>query len=364
MLKPLLDKVIKPGVSDIHLKANEPPLIRHFGQLNPIGNTSLKTEEIQALIKSILTDAQLLELKDKGGVDCALQLEGAGRLRLNIYRQQGSYAIAIRLIPSDSQSFKDLHLPEKSLENVCRSNRGLIIISGVTGAGKTTTLNSMINYMNENFTYNIITVEDPIEYTHPRKKSSISQREVGRDVPSMSDGVGNVLRQDPDVIVLGEMRTQETFRAAIEGASSGHLVLATVHSSDTMDAVDRIVNSFDSQQQTYLRLQLTNALRAIISQRLVREKYGKGRFPATEILFATLQIKNLLAKGQISEARGLIEQGSAYGMHSFDQDLLRMVEDGSISPQEALSNASKPNDLRIKLQGQNGGGTAALEIMK
>jgi twitching motility protein PilT len=212
--------------------------------------------------------------------------------------------------------------------------------------------------MNDNFPYNIISLEDPVEFTHKRKKASISQREVGRDVESFSEGLKHVFRQDPDVIVIGEMRNVDTFRAAIEGAASGHLVLSTIHSSDTLDAVDRIVNAFDFQEQPYVRQQLTNVIKVIISQRLVPEKNNKGCVPATEILFGTLQLKKLLSGGNSAEAKFLIEKGGAYGMHTFDQDLLRMVEAGLISGQEALNNSSNPNDLRIKLQGQ---GDSSLE---
>lgn len=361
MLKPLLSKILKPGLSDIHLKSSEPPLIRRFGELERVGTTPLKPEEIDSLIQSVLNDKQREALRLYGDLDCAFSVEGVGRLRMNVYRQKGTFAVAIRIIPFEPKSFEELHLPKETMETLCRSNRGLVIVSGVTGAGKTTTLNAMINYMNENYTYNIVTIEDPIEYVHTSKKCSISQREVGKDVKSFSDGLRYVLRQDPDVIVLGEMRSIETFQAAIEGAASGHLVLATLHSSDTLDAIDRIVNSFDVQHQPYIRVQLTNALRAIFSQRLVSEKYGKDYFPATEVLFGTLQVKNLLIAGKTAEARAQVEQENPYGMHSFDQDLLRMVEEGLISPQEAFDNASKPNDVRIKLQGQTSG---TIEIFK
>lgn len=361
MLKPLIDKIFKPGVSDIHLKAHEPPLVRHLGTLQPMGNGVLKPEDIEALTKKLLNARQLKELEESGDIDIGTHVEGAGRLRINIYRQRGNYAMAIRIIPKEIKSFEELHLNKETMEKLCRAKRGLILFSGVTGAGKTTTLSSMIHYMNQNFSYNIITIEDPIEFVHKSQKCSISQREVGNDVETFSRGLKYVLRQDPDVIVLGEMRTRETFQAAIEGAAAGHLVLATIHSSDTLDAVDRIVNAFDAQHQPYLRLQLTNSLRAIISQRLVQEKYGKDCYPASEVLFATLQIKKLLASGNLTETKTLIVKGHAYGMHTFDQDLLRLVDEGLISPQEAMDNASNPNDLRIKIQGQTEGN---LEIIK
>ncbi len=355
MLKSILEKVLKPGVSDLHLKANEPPLIRSMGQLVAMGTTALKSEEIDGILSASLTDAQKNQLKEKSGIDFAISMEGVGRLRVNVYRQRGTHAIAIRVIPGESKSFEALSLPKETLEKLCRSHRGLILISGVTGAGKTTTLNSIINHMNENYSYNIITIEDPIEFSHTRKKASISQREIGRDIESAREGLSHILRQDPDVIVIGEMSSEDTFRAAIEAAGSGHLVLGTVHSNDTLDAVDRIVNTFEFQEQPYTRLQLTNALTAIISQRLVPDKTGRTCFPATEIMLGSSQMKKLLLANSANEVKFLIEKSGAYGMHTFDQDLLRMFEAGIISPQDALNSASNPNDLRLKMQGSPGG---------
>lgn len=361
VLKPLLEKVIHQGVSDIHLKTNEPPMVRYIGQLTPIGTNILKQDDIENILASMLTKEQKEQFEKQCNLDFAYTVEGIGRLRVNAYKQRDGLALAIRVIPPEAKTFDELHLPKETFEKLSRTSRGLILISGVTGAGKTTTLNSIINYMNENFSYNIITLEDPVEFTHKRKKSSVSQREVGRDVPSFSEGLKYVFRQDPDVIVIGEIRNVDTFQAAIEGAASGHLVLTTIHSSDTLDAIDRIVNAFDFQQQAYVRLQLTNVIKVIISQRLIPEKNNKGCLPATEILFGTLQLKKLLAGGNTTEAKFLIEKGGAYGMHTFDQELLRMVEAGLIGPQEALNNSSNPNDLRIKLQGQAG---SNLEEMK
>jgi twitching motility protein PilT len=361
MLKQLLDKVVKPGVSDLHLKANEPPLIRHLGQLIPVGTNALRTEDVESLVNGMLDAKQLERLNSRGDLDFSYAIEGIGRLRVNVYRQRGSYAIAIRIIPLEARTFEELHLPADTFEKLCQTSRGLILISGVTGAGKTTTLNAMIDYMNTNFSYNIITLEDPIEYSHVRKKSSISQREIGRDVTTYAEALEFMFRQDPDVIVLGEIRTVDTYKAAIEGAASGHLVMATVHSSDALDALDRIVNAFDFQQQPYVRVQLMNALKAVVSQRLIPERQGKGCLPATEILFGTLQLKKLLLTNSTTEAKFLMEKGSAYGMHTFDQDLQRMVEEQAISPGEALNYASNPNDLRIKLQNLGGAG---LEVSK
>lgn len=360
-LKPFLEKILKQGVSDIHLKTNEPPMVRYIGQLTPISSNPLNKEDIESILKGMLVEKQLKELESQGDLDFAYSYEGLGRLRVNVYRHSGGLAMAIRVIPPEAKSFEELHLPKETFEKLSRTSRGLLLISGVTGAGKTTTLNAILNYMNENFSYNIITLEDPVEFTHKRKKSSISQREVGRDVDSFAEGLKHVFRQDPDVIAIGEIRTVDTFRAAIEGAASGHLVLTTIHSSDTMDALDRIVNAFESQEQTYLRLQLTNVIRAIISQRLIPLKDNKGCLPATEIMFGTLQLKKLLVSGNSQEARFLIEKGGAYGMHTFDQDLLRMLEAGLISGQEALNNSSNPNDLRIKMQGL---GTSVIEENK
>lgn len=355
MLKPLIEKIAKPGVSDLHLKANEPPLIRVLGQLVPVGSNSLKAEDIDAIVSSILTEQQMTLLNQKCGVDLSIPMENIGRLRINVYRQRNTCALAIRIVSGEAKSFEQLSLPKDTLERLCRSRRGLFLISGVTGAGKTTTLNALINHMNENYTYNIVTLEDPIEFSHARKTSSIAQREVGRDIESFTEGMAHILRQDPDVIVIGELVTTETFRAAIEAAASGHLVMGTVHSADTLDAIDRIVNTFDFQEQPYVRLQLTNVLTAVVSQRLVPDKNGRTVYPATEIMLGSSQMKKLVLTNSANEVRFLLEKSGAYGMHTFDQDLLRMFEEGLINPQEALNYASNPNDLRLRMQGAPGG---------
>jgi twitching motility protein PilT len=351
MLKPLLEKVLKPGVSDLHLKAFEPPLIRHIGQLIPIGTTPLRPEDIETMVSSMLTEHQQSLFANTGSIDFSYPVEGVGRLRINVYRQKSTLAVAVRIIPGEPKTFDELNLPKDIMEKVARTTRGLVLISGVTGAGKTTTLNAVINFMNENFSYNIITVEDPIELIHHRKKSSISQREVGRDVESLSDGMRNILRQDPDVIVIGEMRSENDFKAAIECAGSGHLVLATIHSSDCTDAIDRIVNAFDFQEQSYVRSQLCNVIKSVVSQRLVPGKKDPRPYPATETLTGTLQIKKLLASNSVAEVRFQLEKGSAFGMHSFDQDLYRMVQEGLITQEMALGQATNTNDFRLKLQG-------------
>jgi twitching motility protein PilT len=351
MLKPLLDKVVKPGVSDLHLKAYEPPMVRLIGQMVPVGNTPLRPEDIEAMVASMMTEHQRNQFANTGSLDFSYPVEGMGRLRINVYRQKGTIAASIRIISGEAKTFEQLHLPKDIMERTCRTNRGLILISGVTGAGKTTTLNAMVNYMNENFTYNIITIEDPIEFLHQRKKSSVSQREVGRDVESLSDGMKSILRQDPDVIVIGEMRNENDFKAAIDCAGSGHLVLATLHSSDCTDAIDRIVNAFDFQEQTYVRTQLCNVIKSVVSIRLVPTKKDGRPYPATETLNGTLQIRKLLSTNSVTEVRFQLEKGGAFGMHTFDQDLIRMVEEGLISQEAALNAATNNNDMRLKLQG-------------
>lgn len=356
MLKTLLEKVVKPGVSDLHLKAFEPPLIRHIGQLIPVGNTPLRPEDIETMVASMLTEHQQSVFANSGSIDFSYPVEGIGRLRINVYRQKGTLAVAVRIISGEPKTFEQLHLPKDLMERIARTARGLIVITGVTGAGKTTTLNAMINYMNEKFSYNIVTIEDPIEFIHSRKKCSVSQREVGRDVESLADGMKHILRQDPDVIVIGEMRTKAEFRAAIDAAGSGHLVMGTLHSSDSTDAIDRIVNAFDFQEQPYVRTQLVNVIKSVVSQRLVPGLKDARPYPATETLTGTLQIKKLLATNSLTELRYQLEKGSAFGMHTFDQDLLRMVEEGLISQENALTHATNSNDLRLKLAGHTAPG--------
>lgn len=332
-----------------------------MGQLSAVSSQNMKAQELDSVVKELLTEEQQTQVSLKDDLDFSYVMEGVGRLRINVYRQQNSWALVFRPIPSEPKSFEELHLPKETFEKISQTTRGLILISGVTGAGKTTTMNAILNFINQTQAQNIITLEDPVEFIHKRVKSSFSQREIGRDVKSLKEGVLSALRQDPDIIAIGELRDPAAFNPMLQAASSGHLVIATVHSSDTFDALDRIVSTYALTEQAQVRAELINVLKVSISQRLVHDKSGKAILPATEIMFGTLQMKKLMAAGSNMEAKFLLEKGTAFGMHTFDQDLQRMVEQGLITSQEALNNASNAGDLRLKLQGQAGSG---MEVAK
>jgi twitching motility protein PilT len=249
------------------------------------------------------------------------------------------------------KSFEELNLPVEALKKLSSESRGLILVAGVTGAGKTTTMNAMLDYINENFCHNIVTVEDPVEYYHKDKKSSISQREVGLDTKSYAKALKYALRQDPDVVVIGEMRDFEAVSSAITAAETGHLVLSTIHTMDASQTIDRIIDSYPPHQQASVRSQLANIIKGIVAQRLVTTKDGQGRLPATEILLGTSMVKKLIAEGKLGEVYKTIEQGSYYGMHTFDNDLVEMYKKGLITVEEALDKATNPDDMTLNLKG-------------
>lgn len=353
--KRLIELMIRDGISDILFKPGSCPLIRVNGQLVQTNLEPLTAAQTEEICKSLLSPQQFQEFSVKHEMDLACTVDGVSRFRANLYRQKGTVAVALRTIPLKLKSFEELHLPVQTLKKLVAQGRGLILFAGVTGAGKTTTMNAILNYLNANFTYNIITVEDPIEYIHTDIKSSISQREVGADTGSFKEALKNVLRQSPDVIVIGEMRDMETMAAAISAAESGHLVLSTIHTLDAVHAVSRIVDSFPLHEQTSVRQQVAQVVSGIIAQRLVRSVDGNHRYPATEILIGTTFMKKLLTEGRIDEAFRLMGQDTYYGMHTFDQDLEHLHTQNLISTQEALNHATNLEDLALKLRGVDRG---------
>lgn len=347
--------MIRDGISDILFKPGSCPLIRVNGQLVQTNLEPLTATQTEEITKSLLTPQQFKEFSEKNELDIACTVDGLSRFRANIYRQKGTIAVALRTIPLKIKNFEDLHLPNQTLKKLVSQGRGLILFAGVTGAGKTTTMNAVINYLNSNFTYNIITIEDPIEYLHSDIKSSISQREVGSDTSSFQEALRHVLRQSPDVIAIGEMRDQETMSAALQAAESGHLVLSTIHTIDAVRAVGRIVDIFPPHEQASIRQQVANVITGVVAQRLPRSIDGKSRYPATEILIGTTFMKRLLAEARTEEVSRMMGQDTYYGMHTFDQDLEHLHTQNLISTQEALNHASNLEDLALKLRGVDRG---------
>lgn len=359
--KRLIELMLRDGISDILFKAGSCPLIRVNGQLVQTNLEPLTPQQTEEICRSLLSPQQMSEFQGRHEMDISCTVDGVSRFRVNLYHQKGTIAVALRTIPLKIQSFEDLHLPTQTLKKLVAQGRGLILFAGVTGAGKTTTMNSVIHYLNSNFTYNIITIEDPIEYIHTDIKSSISQREVGHDTGSFKEALKNVLRQSPDVIAIGEMRDLETISAAISAAESGHLVISTIHTIDAAHALNRIVDAFPPHEQNSIKQQVANVINGIVAQRLVRSTDNSHRYPATEILIGTTFTKRLLTEGRTEELFRLMTQDTYYGMHSFDQDLENLHAQNLISTQEALNHATNLEDLALKLRGVDRGVWAGKE---
>ncbi len=352
-LEKILEIAVREKASDVHLKTGLPPILRVFGKLVPLKNAErIGSEDLGKLALSLMNEMQKDLFKIDHQVDMAHSISGLGRFRLNVFKQRGSINIVIRIIPVIIHSFEELYLPEV-LQKISGEMRGLILVTGITGSGKTTTQASIIDHINMHRTSHIITIEDPIEYLHKDKKSIICQREIGIDTVSFSDALRSSLRQDPDVILVGEMRDQETVQIALSAAETGHLVLSTLHTIDATEAINRIIASFPAHQHQQVRNQLAAVLKAVISQRLIPKKDGSGMVPATEILVSTARMREcILDKDRISEIPEVISVGhTTYGMQSFDQSLLGHLSNGLISYEEALRQSSNPSDFELKVKG-------------
>ncbi len=352
-LQQILSSMVEKKASDVHMKAGAPPLFRIDGDLTPQGETPLSPQEL-AEVASYLMDEkqQRIFFEEHREVDLAYAVEGLARFRTNAMWQRGLPEIIMRQIPQNIPRIEDINMPTAVLKQIAMEQRGLILVTGITGSGKSTTLAALINEMNLNRAAHIVTVEDPIEFVHKDKKSSVTQREVGLDTESFRSALKYVLRQDPDIILIGEMRDVETVSAAISAAETGHLVLSTLHTMDTVQTMERILDFFPPAQQNQIRIQLSNTIRAVISQRLVSKADGVGVVPAAEIMIATPTIKSLIAEGKISHIRGFIAEGqSQYGMQTFDQSLIQLVRGGFITKESAMEQATSPSEIDLGLKG-------------
>jgi twitching motility protein PilT len=352
-LDEILSVAIKVGASDIHIKPGKPAIYRLDDKLISLKNaTALTFQEVNEMLYGILTQKQKEEFNNKMDLDFAYSVPGVGRFRVNLYKQRGSICAVMRAIPFTIKTIRELNLPS-ILEKIACERRGLILVTGTTGSGKSTTLASLIDYMNNNFTYNIITIEDPIEFLYRDNKSIINQREVGFDTLSFSNALRAALRQDPDVIFVGEMRDMETIEIALTAAETGHLVLSTLHTLDATETVNRIIGIFPPHQQQQIRYQLASTLRAVISQRLVQKIDGRGRVPAVEIMIATNRIREYIEDPEKTKLiRQAIAEGNAvYGMQTFDQSLLDLCKKKLISYEEGLKNATSPSDFALAMSG-------------
>ncbi len=352
-LNEILKSAVRNGASDVHLKAGLLPVFRINGALVPLKvKEPLRPEDLQAMSAGILTNEQRKKFEHLQELDCAYSISGLGRFRVNIFIQRGTIGMVLRVVPVGVQSFEDLNLP-KVMEKIALENRGLILCTGTTGCGKSTTLASIVEYINCHRSCHIITIEDPIEFLLRDRKSIINQRELGVDTVSLAGALKSALRQDPDVILVGEMRDLETIETAIAAAETGHLVLSTLHTLDAGETINRVVAAFPPYQQKQVRIQLASILKAVISQRLVPKADGKGRVPAIEIMINTARVKEYIEdKDKTKKIREAISQGFvSYGMQTFDQSLMTLHKDGLISLEEALRQASNPDDFALRVRG-------------
>jgi twitching motility protein PilT len=361
----LLRAATQSGASDLHVKAGSQPYMRIGGELRPIADAPrLTQEDTLDMAFSMMSNRQKQRFKEISEADIAYGVSGLGRFRANVFQQRGSVGMVLRVIPDKVRSLAELGLPPV-IEKISDEQRGLILVTGTTGSGKSTTLAAMIDHMNSTRGGHIITIEDPIEFLHRDKKSFVTQREVDVDTRSFAEALRGALRQDPDVILVGEMRDHETIETALTAAETGHLVLSTLHTLDATETIRRIVSSFEPHLQKSVRIQLAGILRAVVSQRLVRSAAGAGRVPAVEVMVSTALIRDyVINEEKTSQIRDAIAAGtSQYGMQTFDQSLFNLHESGLITMEEALRGASNPDEFRLRLSGIRSAADQAKEDM-
>ncbi|HVR87140.1 MAG TPA: type IV pilus twitching motility protein PilT [Planctomycetota bacterium] len=339
------------GASDLHLTVGAPPTLRVDGQLAPTPFEKLTHETVQQLVYSLLSDQQRHRFEASNELDLAFNLRGVGRVRMNVYRQTGSVGAAVRAIPSAFKTFEEIGVP-KVIHEIMKLPKGLVLVTGPTGSGKSTTLASMIDFINETRSCHIMTVEDPIEFVHAHKKSIINQREVGHDTEGFASALHYVLRQDPNVILVGELRDLETIQAALNIAETGHLVLATLHTTDCAQTINRVIDVFPQHQLEQVRVQLSFVLQAVVSQQLLNHTSGTGRVLACEILVVTSAIRNLIREQKVEQIQVAIQTGGKSGMQTMNQSLAELYFQRKITFQEAMSHSLDPEDLRRLMQRQ------------
>ena len=352
-LNEILTIAVKARASDIHIKSGLPPVVRIDGKLRPIPNAHrISGETVLTMALSIMNPRQKQQFEENYELDLSYGIPGVCRFRVSAYRQRGSVAIVFRAISFNIPSLESLFLPE-ILKKIAMEERGLILVTGTTGSGKSSTLAAITDYINENRTCNIITVEDPVEFLHRDKKSILSQREVGFDTLSFASALKGALRQDPDVILVGEMRDLETIETALTASETGHLVMSTLHTLDAAETINRIISVFPPFHQRQVRMQLSSVIKGVVSQRLVPRIDGKGRVPAVEVMIGTARIKECIDdKEKTKQIPDAIAQGfTSYGMQSFDQSLMQLYSKKLISYEEALRQSTNPDDFALKVSG-------------
>ncbi|MBI2387765.1 MAG: type IV pilus twitching motility protein PilT [Elusimicrobia bacterium] len=349
-LQELLQVLVNKHGSDLHVRAGGPAYIRVDGELIQAGPDAIPPDQVEAMLKQVAPPRAQKTFDERGECDFSFQAGEVARFRVNAYKQRQRLCLAVRFITTQIPTLQDLRLPVATLKKISDNSRGLVLVTGITGAGKSSTLAAMIDYINENRAEHIITIEDPIEFVHKDKKAIISQREIGEDTATYTDGLKMAMRQDPDVILIGEMRDLETTQAALTAALTGHLVFGTLHTTDAIQTIGRIVDLFPPHQQPLIRIQLAESLRAIVSQRLLPSTKG-GRVPGVEILINTPHVRKQIEDNKAIEIVQALQKGQFYGMITFNQSLVKLFKDGLATEAEVLSAASSPDDLKLALRG-------------
>jgi twitching motility protein PilT len=355
-----IDSVLKNLVerrgSDLHLKSGRPPLLRLDGDLLPSDHPALSSEDVKTIAKKLLGEYAWRRFEEEWDCDSGYGLAGVGRFRINAFRQQGELSVVIRAIPPDPPTIEQLGLPDV-LKEIVGARQGLVVVTGPTGSGKSTTLAAMIEHLNLTQPLHIVTIEDPVEFVYADKKCTINQRQLGTDVKTVHDALRRALRQDPDCILVGEMRDRETIELAIHAAETGHLVFSTLHTNDAKQTLDRIVDTYPADAQGQIRAMMALTLHAVVSQRLVRRADGKGRTVAMEILINSPAIRELIAAGKTRDIDKAIASSAFYKMQTFNQHLAQLVKAGAITEEEAMANSSAPGDLKLIIKGIGSGTT-------
>ena len=358
-LQSLARLMVEKKGSDLHIRSNGPTYIRSNGELGPLEGVSFTGPEVEAMALGSMTPRAKRIFEEKQETDYSFAIEGVGRFRVNAFRQRTFMTMAIRFISPRIPSLEDLRLPVETMRKICGNSRGMVLVTGITGSGKSSTLAAMIGHINQSRADHIVTIEDPIEFVHKDVKSLISQRELGTDTTTYVDALRAAMRQDPDVILMGEMRDIETVSAAMTAAETGHLVFGTLHTTDAQQTISRIVDLYPPHQQTQARLTLADTLKAVVSQRLLASTKG-GRVPAVEILVVTAHVKKLIEENKLGDVVDAMKKGSFYGMQTFNQSLVKIFQAGLASEEDILANATNPDDVKMAMRGIEAEGGAKI----